>query len=175
MAVPPKSMKSGLYWVQKHLKYNRSASPRALPTRVKLTMQDQLEDIDRQCKEVHRQLLEPCSKIEGALVGDIDELLAKHVDEYNEQFKKILSAKRITKAALRKLSHCLLNYSVNMSIVDMTNRGINNDWIIVWSKTEKVLSLGGNRFLSLPLADFDDFTWDKRSLQDNNVNINAMK
>jgi hypothetical protein len=164
MHVPPKNMRQGIYWVQRHLKDQRSAQA----AHNKQLLVDAWNHV---VLNLYGKLQ---SEIIPLLMKDADFMacedrgkLTKMVNEFCDVSDRVTQTNRVTKAGLAKQSDRLVNMAVN-SIATALDRGcLAGKKRIAWDTNSKTLYVSDKAYMHVPYSTMSPYALDMTGAESN--------
>ena len=147
MAIPPKSMKQGIYWIQKHLSNQRSS------------LKNSSSQILNQVDADYNELRDRCIKLEKDWLTLLDgiemsEQDANSVDQNIFELRRLAkeygSAKVLSEKDLKKFTLTFLNAAFNLIAACFKYRAKKSrNKKIAWNNEERILYLSGTIYAIL--------------------------
>lgn len=147
MAIPPKSMKQGVYWVQKYLKKQRSGLKNSSPQTLNQADFD-YNTLKDQCKKLEKQWL---TLLDGIEMSKQDaDAVDQNIFELRRLAKEYGVTSLLSEEDLRIFTLAFLNAAFNLIAACFkykTKRPRNKT--ITWNNEERILYVSGKPYMTL--------------------------
>ncbi len=147
MAVPPKSMNQGVYWVQKHLKNQRSRLKNSTPQILNQADAD-YNNLRNQCIKLEKEWL---TLLDGIEMNEQDaDSVDQNIFELRRLAKEYAAMRILNEKELEKFTLTLLNSAFNLIAACFKYKAKKSrNKKIAWNNEEGVLYVSENPYMTL--------------------------